>query len=122
MLERESHEVDVNGNPKVFLNSMFGIVENGHLLQTWGIQRDITERLKTEEARRKAEEALRESEERYRAFVEQSSEGIFRMEYDPPVPVRPTGGGAIRLGLKSGYMAECNDAMAKMYGRESAQE
>jgi two-component system cell cycle sensor histidine kinase/response regulator CckA len=122
VLERESHEVDVNGNPKVFLNSMFGIVENGHLLQTWGIQRDITERLKAEEARRKAEEALRESEERYRAFVEQSSEGIFRMEYDPAVPCHLSASEQLMLGLKNGYLAECNDALARMYGRESAGE
>jgi two-component system, cell cycle sensor histidine kinase and response regulator CckA len=122
VLERESHELDVNGNPKVFLNSMFGIVENGHLLRTWGIQRDITERLKAEEARRKAEEALRESEERYRAFVEQSSEGIFRMEYHPPVPCRLAPSEQLRLGRKNGYLAECNDALARMYGRESARE
>jgi len=122
VLERESHEVDIHGNPKVFLNSMFGIVENGKLLRTWGIQRDITERLKAEEARRKAEEARRESEERYRTFVEQSSEGIFRMEYNPPVPCNLPIPEQLAMGLKNGYMAECNDAMAKMYGRESAKE
>jgi two-component system cell cycle sensor histidine kinase/response regulator CckA len=122
VLERESHEVDVNGKAKVFLNSMFGIVENGHLLRTWGIQRDITERLKAEEARQKAEEALRESEERYRTFVEQSSEGIFRMEYDPPVPCHLPVSEQLILGRKNGYLAECNDALARMYGRASAQE
>ncbi|MGD1082014.1 MAG: PAS domain S-box protein [Candidatus Sulfotelmatobacter sp.] len=122
LLERESHEVDVHGNPKVFLNSMFGVVERGLLLRTWGIQRDISERLKAEEARRKAEEALRESEERYRAFVEQSSEGIFRMEYCPPVPCDLPIAEQLVLGRKNGYLAECNDALARMYGRASAEE
>ena len=122
LLERESHELDVHGNPKVFLTSMFGIVENGKLLRTWGIQRDISERLKADEARRKAEDALRESEERYRAFVEQSSEGIFRMEYNPPIPCDLPIAEQLALGRKNGYLAECNDALAKMYGRASARE
>jgi PAS domain S-box-containing protein len=67
LLEREFHEVDVQGNPKVFLHSMIGTIENGRLVRTWGIQRDITEKASLEEARRQAQEALRQSEERERA-------------------------------------------------------
>ena len=59
VLDRESHEVDIHGNPKVFLNSMIGVVENGMLVQTWGIQRDVTEATKLDQARRKNEEDLR---------------------------------------------------------------
>jgi C4-dicarboxylate-specific signal transduction histidine kinase len=62
VLERESHEVDILGNPKVFLNSMIGIVENEKLVRTWGIKRDVTERVKLEKARKQAEQALRESQ------------------------------------------------------------
>jgi PAS domain S-box-containing protein len=61
VLDQESREVDIRGNPKVFLNSMIGIVENGMLACTWGIQRDITEQVKEQEARQKAEEALRQN-------------------------------------------------------------
>jgi transcriptional regulator with GAF, ATPase, and Fis domain len=59
VLDHESHEVDIHGNPKVFLNSMIGTVENGMLMCTWGIQRDITEKAKSEKARLQAEEELR---------------------------------------------------------------
>jgi PAS domain S-box-containing protein len=62
VLEQESHEVDRHGHPKVFLNSMIGIVEEGKLVRTWGIQRDVTERVRAEQERKKAEEALRASE------------------------------------------------------------
>ena len=62
VLERESHEFDVLGNPKIFLNSMIGIVENGNLVRTWGIQRDVTERVKLEDARKRAVQALQESQ------------------------------------------------------------
>jgi formate hydrogenlyase transcriptional activator len=59
VIDRKSHEVDIHGNPKIILNSMIGTVENGMLVRTWGIQRDVTETTKLEEARRKAEEELR---------------------------------------------------------------
>ncbi len=71
MLERESHEVDIHGNPKVFLNSLTGTVEDGMLVHTWGIQRDITEKVKLEEYQRKAEEALRNNVDRLQEVMEE---------------------------------------------------
>jgi signal transduction histidine kinase len=76
---------------------------------------DITEQ-------KRAQEALRESEERYRTFVTQSSEGIYRIEHEPPIPCDLPIDEQLARGYKYGYMAECNDAMARMYGRASAQE
>jgi PAS domain S-box-containing protein len=77
VMERESHEVDIHGQPKVFRNSLIGIVENGKLLRTWGIQRDVTEQVKLEESRSRAEKALQLSETHFRLLVEQASDGIF---------------------------------------------
>ncbi len=71
VLERESHEIDIHGNPKVFLNSMIGTVENGMLVGTWGIQRDATEKVKLEEARRKAEEDLQQNVTRLQEVTEE---------------------------------------------------
>ncbi|MGA7695096.1 MAG: sigma 54-interacting transcriptional regulator, partial [Candidatus Sulfotelmatobacter sp.] len=82
VLDRESHEVDIHGNPKVFLNSMIGVVENGMLVRTWGIQRDITEKVKLEESRRRAEEALRRSEERLRVALSGSPIKVFNQDRD----------------------------------------
>jgi formate hydrogenlyase transcriptional activator len=77
VLERELHEVDIQGNPKVFRNSLIGIVEDKKLVRTWGIQRDVTEQVKLEDARSRAEKALQVSENHFRLLVEQASDGIF---------------------------------------------
>jgi PAS domain S-box-containing protein len=71
ILDRESHEVDAHGNPKIFLNSMIGIVEGGKLVCTWGIQRDVTEKVKLEASREDAEEALRQNVARLQAVSEE---------------------------------------------------
>ncbi len=80
--------MDVHGNPKVFRNSMIGIVENGKLVRTWGIQRDVTEQVKLKRARNKAEVALRASESHFRFLVEQASDGIFIADATGEIPGR----------------------------------
>lgn len=44
-----SHEVDRQGNRRVFLNNLFGIVRDGALVRVWGTQQDVTELTKAEE-------------------------------------------------------------------------
>jgi len=80
-----------------------------------GVATDITEI-------RKSEDALRRSEERYRIFLAQSSEGIFRLEYAPPVSIDAPGSEQLALSLANSHIAECNDALARMYGYCSATE
>ncbi|HEY6369806.1 MAG TPA: PAS domain S-box protein [Candidatus Sulfotelmatobacter sp.] len=80
VVDRESHEVDPQGNPKVFLNSMIGFVEDGLLLRTWGIQRDITDRRQAEQARLLAEQALRDNEQRLRLAVQAGK--MYAYEWD----------------------------------------
>ncbi len=80
-----------------------------------GLLFDITER-------KRAEQALQRSEENYRMFVANSSEGIFRTEYDPPVPTELSPDAQMIMSSASGYVAECNDVAARMYGFNSASE
>jgi PAS domain S-box-containing protein len=71
---------------------------------------------------RQVEEALRESGERYRAFVSNSSEGIWRYEIEPPMPTSLSEDEQVDYIFANGYLAECNDAMARMSGYERATE
>jgi PAS domain-containing protein len=63
---------------------------------------------------------LKRSEERYRTFVSQSSEGIFRMETVQAVSTALPEDEQVEGMLSQGYVAECNDAMAHMYGLPGA--
>src|SRR3989454_2705046 len=62
------------------------------------------------------------AEERYRSFIAQSSEGVSRLEIDPPVPIKLPDEEQIDRLYAGARIAECNDAMARMYGYGEARE
>jgi PAS domain S-box-containing protein len=72
--------------------------------------------------RKHANDALRTSEERYRSFIANSSEAIWRFEAERPIDTTLTIDEQIALFYKYGYLAECNDAMARMYGHARADD
>lgn len=80
-----------------------------------GISTDITER-------KKQQEEIFKSEERYRRFVEQSSEGIFRMEFNQPIPISLSIDEQIDKIDNEVHFAECNTVFCKMYDAVSPEE
>src|SRR5215217_3310286 len=65
---------------------------------------------------------LQQSQERYRSFVELSTEGIWRFELEQPVPTDLPVDEQIERYYRYAYLAECNNAMARMYGYNSADD
>jgi PAS domain S-box-containing protein len=60
--------------------------------------------------------------EDYRSFIAISSEGIWRFEIEQPIPTTLLVDDQIDLLYQFAYLAECNNAMARMYGYDSADQ
>ncbi len=92
-----------------------GVFEDGGSPLVLALARDLTRR-------KEAEEELRRSEERYRTFIDQSTEGIWRFELEAPMPTDLPEEEQLEHFYRHAYLAECNDAMARMYGFRGASE
>ena len=110
-----AHKIRRKNGSLIFVESSADLRRNemGEVIGFRSIVRDITER-------RQLEEELRNSEERYRTFITNSSEGIWRFEADQPIPVALSEGEQIEQFMKYVCVAECNDAMARLYGMDRA--
>jgi PAS domain S-box-containing protein len=114
--ENEKRYIRGDGEPIwVITNVTMLRDDHGRPLHTIGLVADITKR-------KRAEEEIRKSEERYRSFVANSTEGIWRIESAQPIDSNLPLNEQIALIYQHAYLAECNDAMAKMYGYDSAKE
>jgi PAS domain S-box-containing protein len=96
----------------VLINSNV-LLRKGEELYIQCFTHDVTDRVM-------AEAALRRSEERYRAFIHNSSEGIWCFELDHPINPAWHEDEQVRRAFEWAYLAECNDAMARMYGHDKA--
>lgn len=68
--------------------------------------------------RQREQDELRRAQERYQAFMRHSAEGIWRCEVEHPMSVELPVDAMLDFAYAHAYLAECNDAMARMYGYE----
>ena len=68
------------------------------------------------------EQSLKRSDERYRAFIAQSTEGIYRLEFNEPIKIDLPDDDIISLIYEHGRLVECNDVFARMYGYKNSSE
>jgi PAS domain S-box-containing protein len=69
--------------------------------------------------RARAVKSMKDSDDRYRAFMANSSEGIWRYELDQPISVTLPEEEQVELYYQHAYLAECNEAFARMHGSSS---
>lgn len=129
------NEVEINRPDKMNMRSYFDFMympwidkENncrGVIVSIIDVTEKVEAKMKLEEEKKelhKTAAALKRSEERYQNYMQQSTEGIWRIEMDQSVPVSLPINEQIESFYQYAHLAECNDAMAKMYGYDSAME
>jgi len=81
------------------------------------INNQLTE--KNEELKQ-AKQEVEVSEAKYRTFIENTNEGIYRVELNHPLPANLTMESTYDHIVNHAYIAECNNAFAKSYGFKNA--
>ncbi len=101
----------------VYINDKGYIIRNeeGKAIRMIGAAEDITER-------KKNELAIEESEQRYKMFVQQSTEGIWRVDLKEAMHISTPLEEMVEYCYNNAWIAECNDTFAKMYGFEKADD
>jgi len=72
--------------------------------------------------RRLADAVRQENEERYRAFIASNPDAMWRGEFEHPIPLSLPEDEQIDRIYRDGYVAECNEAMARLMGSGSAEQ
>lgn len=82
----------------------------------------ISEQIAIAIQKKQTEDEIRDSEERYRVFIEHSTEGIYRIEFDKPIHNQLSTDEKIKLFYENAYMAECNQFFVNKYGYTKLEE
>lgn len=94
-------------------------ISSAYFIDTDGIRKTSTMVSDISE-RKKAALAVEESEQRYKMFVQQSTEGIWRIDLEKAIHVGTPLDAMINYCYNHAWVAECNDNFARMYGFEKA--
>jgi signal transduction histidine kinase len=79
-------------------------------------------RVSAELNRKREQDALRESEQRYRAFIALNPDAFWRVEFEEPIDTALPEDEQLQRIVNTGYIAECNDALARVVGVERADQ
>lgn len=104
---------------------VLGIVST-HRLDDIGLVKSVlvafAPRAAAELERKRADDILRENEERYHAFISTNPDAMWRIEFEQPIPIHLEEEELVDRIYDFGYLGECNDAFARLAGRETADQ
>ena len=106
--------VNDRGEKRVTI-AFYELVDYGREPTILSIFYDVTEQ-------QLVQKALQASEERYRNFIDQSIEVVWLLAFDQPIPTDLSPEEQTELIYQYGYIAECNDSLARMYGYNNGAE
>jgi two-component system cell cycle sensor histidine kinase/response regulator CckA len=72
--------------------------------------------------RKQQDEQLRQSEQRHRAFIELNKDAMGRIEFEQAISTALPEQEQLERIYQHGYLAECNDALARQLGLQTAEE
>jgi len=101
-----------SGEPRTAL-AFYELIDFESLPAVLAMYYDITEQ-------KNSQLALQASEQKYRNFIERSMEGIWFISFDQPIPTSLPAEEQVQLIYRYGFVAECNDVLARMYGYHSS--
>lgn len=125
------HALDIREKKGFASTEATGIKKNGErfpveitsafFIDTDGIRKTST-MVSDISLRKDVEKRIEESEQRYKIFIQESTEGIWRIELNEPIDISAPVEEMVEKCFEHAYIAECNDAYAAMYGFEKAAE
>ena len=77
------------------------------------LQRDVTAQIERE---KRLEASITEKDERFAAYVDNANEAIWRIDFEPPIPLDAPKSHQVRGIFDNGVFSEANDASARAYG------
>ncbi len=83
------------------------------------LQRDVTAQIEREE---KMAALIAEKEERFSAYMENANESIWRIDFEPPIPLDTQESRQVQMMFDNAIFSEANDAVARTYGLASGKE
>jgi PAS domain S-box-containing protein len=117
------------GAPLVVDNVVVGVIgiQNYHNAKAYNhndleLLKIVSENVSSAIWKKQIVDKLTESERRYRDFISRSSEGIYRLDFTPPINIKLPLEEQINQILNNGVIGECNNAFAKMYSLNSYKE